>query len=369
MRFFSWTLFRYFGLRFIASFLGALLAIMSLAFIIDLVELLRDVADREDINFALTLQLSLLKMPQLAETIFPFTVLFGAIWTYTRLTKSSELVVARAAGVSVWQFLTPAIVVAFGTGAFIVTVFNPVSAQLSSHYDRIYAKHVDGKDNQLQLSRTGLWLRQGNREGRQSVVHAVGVNQQDSQSVELDKVMILLYRDQDRFDGRIDAAKAVLKDKKWVLFDARVTQGAKTSEYHPTFEIATALELRHIEDSFAQPKAISFWALPRFIQIASDSGFSTLRYQLHWHSILSQPFLLVAMILIAATFSLRHSRLGGVGQLILVGTITGFGLYFVSDVTRAFGLSGTVPVVLAAWAPTAVAMLLGTFMLFHLEDG
>jgi len=55
--------------------------------------------------------------------------------------------------------------------------------------------------------------------------------------------------------------------------------------------------------------------------------------------------------------------------LILAGSLTGFLLYFVSDVTQALGLSGILPAFLAAWSPTAVALLLGAATLLHLEDG
>ena len=75
------------------------------------------------------------------------------------------------------------------------------------------------------------------------------------------------------------------------------------------------------------------------------------------------------MVLIAATFSLRLTRRGGTGLLILGGLFAGFLLYTVSDVVLAFGLSATIPVVLAAWAPAGVFTLLGLAMLFHLEDG
>ena len=56
----------------------------------------------------------------------------------------------------------------------------------------------------------------------------------------------------------------------------------------------------------------------------------------------------------------------GVGYL---GVFTGFVLYFFSDIVFALGLSDSIPVLLAAWTPSGVATMLGTAMLFHLEDG
>ena len=99
-----------------------------------------------------------------------------------------------------------------------------------------------------------------------------------------------------------------------------------------------------------------------------DSGFSSVKHRLHWHSLLAVPLLLCAMVLIAATFSLRFTR-RGTWVLVLGGLLTGFLLYFVSDLVLALGLSGKLPPVLAAWTPAVIFTLLGVAGLFHLEDG
>ena len=72
---------------------------------------------------------------------------------------------------------------------------------------------------------------------------------------------------------------------------------------------------------------------------------------------------------LAATFSLRLSRFGGVVRLLVAGVVAGFALFFVSDVAGALGQSGILPPALAAWAPTMVTALTGMTVLFHLEDG
>jgi lipopolysaccharide export system permease protein len=75
------------------------------------------------------------------------------------------------------------------------------------------------------------------------------------------------------------------------------------------------------------------------------------------------------MVFIAAPLSLRHARRGGAVYIIAAGVLTGFVLYFMSDLVSALGLSDRIPVVLAAWTPATVASLLGAAFLLHLEDG
>ena len=84
---------------------------------------------------------------------------------------------------------------------------------------------------------------------------------------------------------------------------------------------------------------------------------------------LARPFLFCAMVLVAATFSLRMQRRGGAVMLLVSGVAVGFLLYFVSDIVFALGLSNKIPVLLAAWTPAGVSMIFGVSMLLHLEDG
>src|SRR5204863_9761253 len=76
-----------------------------------------------------------------------------------------------------------------------------------------------------------------------------------------------------------------------------------------------------------------------------------------------------AMVFMAASFSLRRARLGGMTRVVLYSALVGFGIYFFSDVTQALGVSGILPIALAAAAPASVAIVLGMTLVFHHEDG
>jgi lipopolysaccharide export system permease protein len=85
--------------------------------------------------------------------------------------------------------------------------------------------------------------------------------------------------------------------------------------------------------------------------------------------LLADPFLLGAMIMFAAAFTLRTSlRRGAAVMMIGGGVFTGFLLYFLSDVVLALGKAATIPVALAAWTPAIAALLIGASMLLHMEE-
>ena len=361
----SATLSAYFGRQFVVGVLGAFLAIMLVVLLLDFIELLRRGANRETAHFGILLQMAVLMAPNTGQTIFPFAVLFGGMLAFTRMTRTHELVVARAAGVSVWQFLLPALVVAVFLGTFKVAVLNPIASVMTAKFEEMEDKVLRNRSNFLALSRDGLWIRERTQDGNW-VLHARGTT---GDGATLSEVTVLLFKDQDSFRGRIDARSATLRPGYWELQDTVETSMDGLPERRSVHRLATDLTLDNILDSFASPSTISFWELPRFIAILEAAGFSSARHRLYWHSQLASPLLLCAMVLIAATFSLRLTRRGGTLYWGATGLFFGFMFYFLSDLVFALGLSARVPEVLAAWAPATVTSLLGVASLLHLEDG
>lgn len=361
----SLTLYVYFARQFLLWLVGMLLALIAIIVLFDVVELTRRAQGKEAVDIAVVIRMALLRAPLLAEKVLPFAVLFAALFSFRRLTKSNELAVARAAGISVWQFLLPAISIAALFGACQVTVFNPLASILASQYERMESAFFEGRSSLLAVKSSGIWLRQGSDDG-QAVIHASRVAQD---SMRLDDVIVFLYQGHDRFTGRLDAASATLHDGYWELRSAWYSEPNQRPQRLASYRLPTELTLQSIQDGFASPETMSFWDIPAFIRSLEAAGFTAHRHRLHWHALLATPVLLCAMVLIAATFSLRPARRGGTVYLVAGGVGSGFLLYFMSSVVYALGLSSSIPVVLAAWTPAGVSMLLGVATLLHLEDG
>jgi len=355
----------YFGRQFLVGLGTAFLLMAALIYLFDAVELMRRAAGKVEATPPVVLRMAAYQLAGLALKLLPFATLFGAMWTFAKLNRANELVVARSLGVSVWQFLLPALALSLIAGILAVTVVNPIASVLTQRFERMEARYFRGHDSLLAMAPSGLWLRQADDDG-QSVIYA---RQIAGPGVALDQVIVFLYRGTDRFIARIDAAHARLEQGYWLLDDALVTGPDRQAETFAEYRLPTKLTLNRIQDSFASPASMSFWALPGFIQLLRQSGFFALRHQLHWYSLLSVPVLLCAMVLIAAPFSLRSARRGGAGLMIAGGAVTGFALYALSDVVLAFGQAGTLPAPLAAWAPALISVALGFASLLHLEDG
>jgi lipopolysaccharide export system permease protein len=360
----STTLMAYLARRFIGSVLVVFAALSAVALSLDLADLFTRTGDR-GISASVIISMSLLKLPDIAQKLLPFAVLLGSVLAFAKMSKSHELVAARAAGISAWEFLAPPLGVATVLGILAMTMFSPMAASFLSQYTRLEARYVHGQASQLAVSSTGLWLRQGDG-AHQSVVHALRVA---DQGVHLEDIIVFNYDGPDRYAGRIDAASGDLQNGHWHLVNAWVSGADGGPQHRNAYDLPTELTPAQIEESFASPDTISFWELPRFIANAEAAGFSAVRHRIYWYSLLALPVLYAAMVFMAASFSFHLVRLGGQARLLIVAILSGFGVYFLGDLTRALGQSGLLPPPLAAVAPAAAALLLGMTLLFHEEDG
>ncbi|WP_448192831.1 LPS export ABC transporter permease LptG [Azospirillum sp. sgz301742] len=361
----SATLSRYIGRQFVTWFILLLLVFLGIILLLDVVELLRRAGSKPNITLGLVMQMALLKQPEIGQQVFPFVVLFAGMFTFWRLTRSAELVVARAVGVSAWQFLMPVLIAAALIGVVKVTLINPVGAVFIAKYDQLQSRYLKQRSSSFDISKAGLWLRQSGA-GEQYFIHAETVN---PSTLELRNVIVFLFQGDMTYTGRVDAPSAVLKNRQWELHDAVVNRPKRDPEEQAAYTLPTELDMAQIEESFAPPETISFWDLPRFIHTLELTGFPATRHRLHYSSLLAQPLLFCAMVLFAAAFSLRMPRRGGALIMVAGGVMTGFVLFMATDIVKTLGMSETIPVLMAAWMPTGIALLIGIAALLHLEDG
>jgi len=361
----SATLAAYLARHVATRFAVLLLAVLAVVLLVTTVELLDRSGSDQPRPLLSALAMALMKLPHLTERAVAFVVLFAAMASFWRLTRSHELVVARAAGLSVWQILLPVVAVALAVGVLTVTLLNPLGSVLQRRLDTL-AAGPGGDESALSLAQSGIWLRQADDQSGIAVIHAEAL---DRGAMALRGVTVYRYEAPDRFSHRIDAARAVLRDGHWQLRDVLVSRPGAPGRRVASLRLDTPLTPRRIENSFARPATIPIWELPGFIALMERAGFAAEAHRLHLHRLLSLPVLLAAMVPLAAAFTLRSHRRGGVAALIAAGVLVGFALHVLSNLIFALGLGSRLPVAAAAWSPAAIALALGLSSLLHLEDG
>ena len=302
---FATTLTLYVARVFSFHMLGMLAALTGIVALFDLIELLRRAATRPEATFAVVGEIAALRLPWAMMQILPFAVLLGGILAFWRLTRSSELIVARATGLSAWQFLAGPTLCAVALGCFAVAVVTPVSAAMRARAESLDSTFIKTGGGPMALNGGQLWLCQADREldpQGVALLHANRVVVRDGQ-LTADQLSIFRLDSSDRLLARVEARAATLQKGQWALTDARTIVPGRQPTPARDFALPTSMTVDRVQDSFAPPDTLSIWALPGFIDLLDRSGFSSIRHRLHFHSLLAMPLLAGTMALLAAGFA------------------------------------------------------------------
>lgn len=359
------TLGRYFAGRFLISALGVFASIFVLLVLVDYIEMVRRTSSLASVSAVMVAETSLFRVPQLLEKLTPFCVLIGAMTCYLALSRRLELVVARAAGVSAWQFVSPALASALLLGIFATTVYNPVSADLRERSKQLEAILFGSAPGGGLQEATGFWINQINTEG-QAIINAARSEQQGQR---LTGLTVFRFDPNNQFQERIEAREATLENGFWMFKTVRRYSLDAPPVNQDSFRLATTLTPAQVRNSFSTPETVSFWQLPTYIRSSESSGFASAGYRLQYHKLVAQPFLLIAMVMLAAAVSLRFFRFGGVQKMVLSGVGAGFLLYVLSKVTEDLSKAELMHPIAAAWLPVCVGGLTGFLALLYQEDG
>jgi lipopolysaccharide export system permease protein len=354
---------RYVLIQTVGAVIGAMLIVSSVILLIDFV----DVSQRLDLTFTGTAGMVAMKSPAVIVLVIPFMLLFGTLAAFVKLNRRSELVAMRAAGVSAWRFILPAAVLAFVFGVVTITALNPATAALTDRYERAVAAISEGRSR---AEPKPIWLRQGDPVS-QTVIHAASRASEMPGVVLQDVTFYQFALGRDgvmNFKSRIESQEASLHAGYWDLRDVDEATPGSGARHYDTMRVPTTLGRRDVE-RLSSPDAISFWDLPRVIDQTEQAGFSSLGYRLRLQQLLATPLLFAAMSILAAAFSLRLMRLGGLAVLATSGVALGFVFFFLNEFSGALGQAEYLPLFAAAWAPPLLALLSGLTLLCYTEDG
>ena len=280
------------------------------------------------------------------------------------LNRRYELVIARSAGISAWQFLMPICVASLFIGMSTITIFNPLAARALAYSQELENAFSGSAPSRFSREPTP-WIRQRLDDGAM----IIGAQQTARNGLLLGGAVFMSIDKDGTIADRIDAKRAELVPGKWILTDATRYRRDEGVEKLPSLELPSTLRPELVEETMAFPETVAIYDLPRKMLAARSFGLSGNEYGMHFHSLTALPILLVAMTLVAATVSMRFARMGQSATMILSGVVAGFLLYVVTVLAKSFGSAGFVPPVVAAWSPVVVAMFFGVTFLLYKEDG
>jgi len=343
---------------FLMGFVG-LLGIFYIATFIDL----SDKLFKGQATGAMMLQYFFYATPQFVYYVMPIAALVATLVTVGLMTKSSELVVMKACGISLYRASLPLLLfgaiwsgLLFGLGETVLARANQRAEELRHVMRGGSPRTFDVLNRQWIAGRDGSLYHYLFLDPRRREMNGLSVYQFDQRAW--------------RLSARWFTGMAVYRIGSWE------SQGGWRREFTPGGDVRTFARLAAgplpIEplDYFLteQPDAerMSFTQLQRYINELKISGYNVVPYTVALQRKLSFPFVTVVMTLLGVPFAVTTGRRGalyGIG----VGIVFAIAYWLLFSLFAAIGTAGLIAPVLAAWAPNILFAVGAAYLLLTVQ--
>ena len=341
------------------------LAFALISFVVDFLETIRE-AQGKQVLISQIVKIVSYKIPFILQSFIPFIFLFASISTFTKLNNDFEFAAAKSSGISIWSICIPITLTVAIISVFLIVVFQPISAIFLDNNRLLGIKYLDHKSKRVSLQSNGIWLQDQTAEDSDNKI--ISAQHVINQEKTLSDIKIYYAGINQDYTTNYTADTAVIKNHKLILTNAKKYTPEQKFQVYDHLELPTSLEPDQIKENIPHPDIIPFWHIKDFIQKIHQAGFSTLKHELYYQSMLSTPLLYISLVLIALSCSLNLPRKGKLGFVFIAGGTIGILVFFINKVTSVMALTGALPLTIAILAPSVSYLLLSISLLIHCEE-
>jgi len=361
---------KYIAKNFLIKFLQISCGFSLLIFFINLIDALDKVKETNGPLYAAML-MAFLQIPDFLNDVVPSLVMISAIFTFFLLSSKSEITIIRMSGFSLWQILQPVALSAVFLGIFWITIFGPISIQMSKKFNYLEGKYVKNEMREVVAPQNGIWLKQTNIEHPEEEI-IIQAKKVYKENLELDDVTVWFFDKNNQFYKKINAPQMFMQEGFWILQSAIVNESDTLNKAVPRIIIPTNLKadfiIQKIVNNFQNVKLFSIFELPKLIKDLHSAGFNPTKFKVYLNSLISKPLLFLAMTLIACYFGLNHIRNQNAIMMIFFGIVIGLAFYIISGIVNALGSSNLIPIYASTWVIAIICLAIGTLLIYQKEN-
>jgi lipopolysaccharide export system permease protein len=345
----------YIGRSVLLATLGVLVLLVGLDALTSVVDEADDI--RDGYGFVDILIYVAYTLPRRIHEFVPFAALIGALIGLGRLAASSELVVMRASGTSLFKMavmvLKSALLVAvlgFSVGEFVA----PHTEQLAMSH-----RALAQRSESAVAGRFGAWNRDGNTFVHVDAVQRGGIAY---------GITLLSFDDNRRLQSTLMAERATHAGDHWILEQVKLTRvgpGATVTEEPTLWRWDTAITPQLLTLDVVEPETLPVFQLWPYAQYLKQQGMVFVDIELAFWRKLLQPLATLGLVLVAMSFIFGPLREGTMGARIFVGVIVGVVFRISQDFFGPASLIFGYDPMVAALVPIAVCWMGGAWLLWR----
>ncbi len=310
-----------------------------------------------DYGAADALLFSLLNLPQQAFELMPIAVLIGALLGLGALARGSELVVIRAAGVSVLRVAASVataglilLLIAVALGEYLAPPLQKFARQ-----QRAFSKFAD-----VSFAGSGsAWVKDGDT--------MISVEEQTADNL-FGGVFVFRFDGPQRVLSVGQAARATVAEgsRQWQLegyretrFDGELVQASSA----PRTMLTTRADPGFLGLAVSEPRQLPSLALLRLIRHLRANGLETQTYEFAFWSRIARTSAIVVVAILAIPFAFGPLRTSGAGARLVIGVLIGVAFFLVQRTLESGAIVFDVEPIVLAWIPTATLALLTAILI------
>jgi len=353
---------RYVGRLFAIRFFGLLAFFVIVLQALDLLNRSEAIMAADGATTQSILQYILLRAPQIVSQFTPFAALLSIVVTLSALNLSSEVVIMRAAGLSVHRVLAP-----IGVVCFLVTaahfIFHESVVVSSSERLAFWEANEFAVDLKPDAG-TRTNIRVTFEDEIMSAASAARVGD----GARLTDVVIYDLDENGLVRSITEARSALFEDGAWRLIDVRDAKPAPSGEADATRPWATALNPELLFALTLNPDRSSLITIIRQIGQLKRDGADERAATTSLLSRFSKPMATLLMPLLGAIAGFGVSRQGNQLVRATIGAALGFTYFVTENLMLAVGKLGVVPPMIGAFFPFAIFLVVGFAIVLAMEN-
>ncbi len=304
-------------------------------------------------------------IPLIFGQILPLAVLMTVVLALGGLGRTNEITAMRSCGISLWRVVQPFMLFALVLSLSLLLLNEFVIPHNAKALNSLLDFKLKGK-SQLSLTRDEIWYRDGNR--------IINVTLAEPQQKKLHGISMFTIDEESRFLQRHEAPSASYQNDSWLTDDLTVlTFDPQYGDLQQT-EVSQKqiLKIGRIPEDFATSEdrnnELSIRHLSRLASKLEAEGLDATRHKVDLHSRVATPFTCLIMAFLGVPFALQKGRQSNIALGIGLSLGIGVAYFILQSMIVAFGYSGALPPLVAAWAPNLIFLMLGVWLLLSVKE-
>ncbi len=349
--------------RFIALFVYALVAFLTIFLIVDVVENIDKFIDA-GLTRNQVLKYYLLNLPFFISTGLPMAMLIASIFSIGTLSKNNEITAIKVCGVSLYRIVAPvllfSLMVSVGSFFFDDQVKIHTDRKLTEYKERYFKNRSPDRKN----NRTNIFIQDSPR--RNLIIRKFNGNTMQGQGATIQ------YLSENELTRRIDAIRIFWSDSlstwkvgNYIVREFRESGGEMITERDSgVTEVQLNVQPGDIMKESIDPAQMDFQELSEFIDQLKMLGISPRKWLVNLHFKIAFAFTNFVVVLFGLPL-VANQQHGGIAFGAGLSIFIIFTYYAFIKIGQVMGFNGLLPPFLSVWIGNFIFILGGIILLIR----